>query len=133
MLKIKFKNLNDENFSRVLAKISTDPGWSTFRAAYNVSKILRRIKSELGTAREAHLKILENYAKKDEKGGFLVHKKGGLPYEIKEELKAEYEKKMKEFLETEVDIDCVAIKEEDIGDVKLTPQEIDTLSPIFQI
>lgn len=133
MLKLKFKNLNDENFSKALAKISVDPGWATFQAAYNVSKILRRIKNELTSARETHLSILKNYAKTDENGGFLTHKSGGFPFEIKEDLKEEYETKMKEFLETEVELDCTTIKANDIGSVKLTPSEIDTLSPIIEI
>ena len=40
---------------------------------------------------------------------------------------------MKEFLETEVELDCTTIKANDIGSVKLTPSEIDTLSPIIEI
>ena len=69
MLKLKFKNLNDENFSKALAKISVDPGWATFQAAYNVSKILRRIKNELTSARENPFKHTKKLCKNRRKWG----------------------------------------------------------------
>jgi hypothetical protein len=133
MIKLKFADLNNEDFARALIKLSNEPGWANFQSSYNVAKILRRMKKELQTAREQHFKLLENYAKKDEKGGFLVAKEGTFPYQIEDDKREEYDSKMAEFLATEVELDCWPIKETDLGSIKLTPSEINTLDPIFDL
>lgn len=133
MIKIKFAHLNNEDFAKALVRLSNESGWANFQSSYNVAKILRRMKKELQTAREQHVKLLKNYAKMDEKGGFLRAEEGTFPYQIEDEKKAEYDAKMAEFLETEVELDCWPLKEEDLGSIKLTPSEINTLEPIFDL
>jgi len=135
MVKVKFRHLNDNNFSAVLAKLANETSWTSFQQAYNVSKLLRRIHKELGLARETHIKMLEQYAIKDEEGKYLAEPEtpGGLPYKISDEKKDEYEKKMQEFLETEVEIDCQPIDTEELNNIKLTPVEITTIEPILNL
>lgn len=131
MIKLSFKHLNDQDFAKALIKLSNEQGWANFQSSYNVAKILRRMKKELSTAREMHQKLIEKYAKKDEKGGFLRAETGPFPYEL--ENQAEYEEKMKDFLETQVELDCHPITERDLGSIKLSPSDINTLEPIFDL
>lgn len=133
MIKLKFSHLNDQDFAKALVKLSNEQGWASFKSSYNMAKILRRMKKEIQIAREMHQKLLENYVSKDEKGGFLRAEEGTFPYKMEEENRKEYDAKMAEFLETEVEIDCHLIAEDDLGSIKLTPSDINTLEPIFDL
>lgn len=128
---LKFSTLNDPNFNTTLNKLSKETGFSNFKASYNVAKILRRLTKELKIARDLNLKLVKDYAEVDDKGNPVFDNQTGMPKFLDEEKQKEYQAKHKDFLETEIDLDCSPVTLQDLGTIKLSPHEINALEPIL--
>lgn len=130
-MKLTFKNLNDPQFNQTLNRLSRETGFANFKAAYNVSKIMRRLTKELKEARALNEKIMAEYVEKNEDGTTKFDVETKLPVFKSEEAEKEYFAKHKDFLETEFEIDCYPIKLDDLGTIKLSPHEINAIHDIL--
>lgn len=137
MIELTYEQLNSEGFNQGLKQLSQAQGFSTFQAAYNVSRIVRQFHKELAIARELYGKWISEYVVKTEDGKYKVAEEGKqnpfCPWEIKEDKLNEFKEKMADFLKTKVQLESNLISPEELGTVKLSPQQILVLGPIFSI
>lgn len=133
MIKLTYKELNGAEFNAALDALAKQTNFKDFQAAYNVSRILRQVKNEIGIARELFTKMVEQYYVKDETGKPKIAEKPNpyTPWEIEESKQKEFDAKMEDFLKTKVELKSYKIKQEDLGSIKLTPQQILALEVIF--
>lgn len=115
--------------------------------SYNISKILRRLKSNLQEGQQEYMKILKKHVEVDEKGNIIPqmlpekkNEKGEITqaaqpmpgsYVIKEGEKDIFKKEVEDFLGIEVEIDCHKINLKDLEGEKIEPQTLYHLEPII--
>ncbi len=133
MIKLTYKTLNSQSFNQALEYLTAQQGFANFNAAYNVAKISRKIQEELKIARELYTKATDVLLEKDEKGQPVMAKTPNpwTPFQILEGKTEEYGKLFEEFLAKEIQIEGRYIQTQDVGNVKLSPQQMLTLEPIF--
>jgi hypothetical protein len=99
------------------------------RQSFLLSKIIQQVNNEIEQFREAHKRLCEKYAKKDDEGHAIMLdmedkpvREGGVRYDIPEgdemtKFNAEYQ----ELLDTEVAISGKKVKTAELSEVRLTP------------
>ena len=106
---------------------------SSFRTARLLSKTLKKVEEEIEIYSKEQRKLLDTYAKKDEKGNFVPHPNGGISL-IDAEAKVKYEEALKKLLETDVgNIDKIKVSESEFTNPSdfPTPQEMLALEPLI--
>lgn len=131
-IKVKYSDINNSAFNQALIKLSKETGFTNFKASYNVARILRQITSEINIARELHGNWSKEYFLKDEEGKFVPEPKSQFMFKIQPEKEQEFYTKWKDFLATEVEIKSDVIKLDDLGNVKISPEDIVALTPIME-
>lgn len=117
---LKVKHLNDGNFHAGIRKLSNHANYPTFGTAFMIGKLAKAIAKETGNVQSIYKTTLKHYT--DESG------------EPHPETKAEYDKKMEEFMSTDVVLGEGQFKQINVNAVSkvgLTPAEIVVLEPIF--
>lgn len=132
-IKLTYAQLNSESLNQAINMLSQQNGFANFQAAYNVARIVRQFQKELGIAREMYNKWSAEYFVKNEDGSWKQSATPGqyTPWEIVEGKAEEYQQKMKEFLETQIELNSYQVKIEDLGMIRLAPVQINALEPIF--
>lgn len=106
---------------------------TNFKTSRSLSKILKKVDEETTFYSQEYKKLLDNYAKKDDKGNFIPH--GNNSLELKDaNSKQKFEDELKELLETDVGtIEIVRVKEKDFADQNDFPtaQEMIVLESII--
>ncbi|RLD69353.1 MAG: hypothetical protein DRI98_10680 [Bacteroidetes bacterium] len=133
MITLTFEDLNKGAFTDALTRLSNEDGYATFKAAYNIAKILKTVDKELSTARDMHVKLLDKYAAKKEDGTFDVPEGNNVPYIIVPEKEDAYKTEMENFMHTAIDIECTPLKASELGTVRVTPADILALGDAFEI
>jgi hypothetical protein len=130
-IKLTYKIIDDRSFLETLKQLSNYP-FRNQRFSYNVSKIWRRLISEVEAANEQWIKLLKQYAELDEKGSF-VPKTEDAPHSFKiiEGKEAEFEAAKKDFEAVGFEIDCHPLKLEQLEQMPISGTQIDTLAPLF--
>lgn len=133
MIKLSYKTLNSESFNQAIGLLASQNAFATFDATYNVAKITKKFHQELTMARELYSKWTEKFFEKDEAGKFKMAEKPHplTPWKIKDGMEEEFNKAMEDFLKTEITIAAKPLAIHDLGGVKLSPQQIIALEPIF--
>lgn len=106
---------------------------SSFRTARLLSKTLKKVEEEIEIYSKEQRKLLDTYAKKDEKGNFIPHPNGGISL-IDAEAKVKYEEALKKLLETDVGmIATIKVSESEFTNPAdfPTPQEMVALEPLI--
>lgn len=135
MIKLSYKVLNSKDFNESLAMLTTQKGFTSFAVAYNIAKISKKFAEELATARQMYATWTKEFFATDESGKFKMAENPHplCPFELKEGVKEEFEKKLSEFMNTEIKIDAKPLKPEEMGEVNLSPMEVLALEPLFEI
>jgi len=133
VIKLNYKTLNSEGFNQALGQLSAQNGFASFDATYNVAKLTKHFGEELKLARELYSKWTEKFLVKGEDGKFKMATKPHplCPWEIKEGMEEEFNKAMEDFLKTEVTLSAKPLSIHDLGQVRLSPQQVLALEPIF--
>ena len=133
MIKISYKELNSEGLNQALAQLGSQSNFASFDAAYNVAKITKQFQENLEIAREMYAKWTKEFLVVDEAGKLkpatVPHPL--CPWEIKEGMTEEFNKKMEEFLNTQAEINAMPLTPQALGNVKLSPHQILNLKPLF--
>ncbi len=131
MITLTYQQLNNANFNRALAQFGEQKDFATTQALYNVARIVRKVQNEVKTAQELYRKIMNDYFAKGENGQWIQATGGPAPFEILQGKEAEFLAKEKEFLSTTVEIQSVKVVPADMGGVKISPNMLVDLEPIF--
>ncbi len=121
---LKVQHLNDAAFHAGIRKLANFGGYPTFGATFNISKICKKIASETMEMNSVYRGTLAQML--DEKG------------EVKPEFKEEYAERLKEMMNTDIEIATEAgplkkIPLSFVTKVGLTPAEVVTLEPILDL
>lgn len=132
-MKLTYAQLNSDPFNRALFELSTQKNFPNMKAAYSVAKLWRRFEKELGHARTLFTKFADAYYEKDEHGKPVMAEKpnGITPIKIIPEKEEEFKARVEEFLKLEATFDVDPLKIEDLEMLKLAPQTLLALEPIF--
>lgn len=128
-IKLTYAQLNEPALFQSLNALAAEKDFPEFKTAYSVSKLVRRIRNELRVAAEHHKEIIMPFVEKDEAGKAKTDERGGVT--IAPEKKAEWDEKLQQFLDHEVEFDVDPIKVTELGAIKLSPNDILALEPIF--
>jgi hypothetical protein len=137
-IKLNYGQINSSEFNQSLMLLSAQNGFSSMQSSYNVARIVRQFNKELKTARELYNNFVKEFTKKDEKGNPVPLSEGATPHpycpwELEEGKRAEFDKKIDEFLKVEVEIQSHPLKLSDLGTIKLSPQHLMALEPIMDL
>jgi len=130
MFKLKYENFQNPMFQRSLAKLANFPGYASPKVSYGVAKIVKKITEEQKTFEKLYTDILKQHAEMDENGNIKDDGKGVAVWKS-EELKKQFEGKMKEFLDIEFEVPYGRLTLADLGDLKLTPSEMIALESML--
>lgn len=134
MLKLTYGQLLNNGFMRARMKLGNCARLKSPQVAYNVAKIHARFEEEEKLAQDLHVKIVDEFAEKDEAGN--VKPNNGQPGTFyvddtnKPKLEA-FQAKVKEFHAIEFEIDRPRVDLNDIAAAELSPVEINALEPIL--
>ena len=140
--KLKLKMLNEQNFMQGIERLATFE--LAPKAAYNIGKILDKIRQEHKTAGDGFKKIVGKYCEKDDKGEWKpeVQKMPGpdgkegevaIPgsYIIPKDKNDVFKKEVDEFLDIDFEINRFKVKLSDLGETKMQPNLLAALEPML--
>lgn len=116
MIKLKFGDIRKGEIFQSLGQIAQlplDQKW-----AYAVAKIMRKLNAESMTVQELFLKLVKQYAVLDEKGEVAPHNGPGT-FKIREEAIAEWQTKIAQFDETDLELSATKIPLQALEKAKL--------------
>lgn len=105
MLKLTAKKMNDRGFIGAIMTLNNDPKLDK-QTAYRVGRIFDMGQRELAKIHETEMELRKELAEKDEKGEIVMLDMGheGKRAKVAEDKLEEYEKRMDQILEKEINI-----------------------------
>lgn len=100
------------------------------RCAYAVGKLLKAADSEMTNFNETRLELIKKYGDKNESGELATDEQGNV--HIANEVLGDFNKELRDLLDTPVEINTNKIKIEDLGDIEFTPSEMTMLEPFIE-
>ena len=100
------------------------------RTAFKVARLLKKLEAELTTFNETRVKIIEQYAKKDENGEFITNEKN--EYQFDPEQANKFVEEINKLLSEEIQVDANPILLSEIEDLDFSPAEIVALEPFME-
>ena len=100
------------------------------RAAFKVARLLKKLEGELTTFNETRVKLIENYAKKDEEGQYVLNDHN--EYQFDAEKAQEFVGEINKLLNEEVQVEANPILLEEIEEIDFTPAEMAVLEPFME-
>ena len=142
---LTLEQLNDPSIFDALNFLCEQPMGA--KAAWNISRLQKKIDKAIKEARENYIKGLKSFVKLDNKGEIQPDvfkndqqakpygRKKGDPvpgsYVILDEKKDEFEGWVKEYMQIEFTIESYKIHMDDLAEVTLTPAQLSALDPII--
>lgn len=134
-IKLNYSQINSADVNQTLMMLASQNGFSTMQASYNVARIKRQFDKEMKVARELYNNFVKDFTVKDEQGNpkpaTVPHPY--CPFELIEEKRAEFDKKVEDFLKVEVELQSHMIQPSDLGTIKLSPQQMLVLEPFINL
>lgn len=100
------------------------------RAAFKVARLLKKLEVELTTFNETRVKLIENYAKKDDNGEFVLNEQN--EYQFDAGNAQEFVNEINKLLSEEIQIEVNPILLEEIEEIDFTPAEMAALEPFIE-
>ena len=100
------------------------------RAAFKVARLLKKLESELVTFNDTRIKLIENYAKKDENGQFITNEQN--EYQFDEDNANLFVEEINKLLTEEIQIDASPILLNEIEELNFTPVEMTLIEPFIE-
>jgi len=134
-IKLTYQQLNSEGMNHALMTLANQNGYASVKAAYNVMRIKKQFDKALKEARELYNKLTDEFLVKDESGKPVpaTTPNAYSPYEIIPARLDEFNKKIEEFLQMDVEIQSYPVKADELGSVKLSPQQMIALDNILDV
>lgn len=130
-IELTYRQLNSITFASALVRLTKEKDFASFKAAYNVARIMRQFNKEITIAQDLYKKWTLDYIEKDENGALKLSETGPFPNKILPGKEEEFGKKWGDFLEHTVKFESDRILLSDLGAVKLSPEDLLILAPIF--
>lgn len=92
------------------------------RTAYKIAKILKKIDEEYNLFNDARIKLIREFAKKDESGEPITDDQGNVS--ISEEEIATFNEEINKLLDTTVSIEMDKIPLDELAEIDFTPSEM---------
>lgn len=100
------------------------------RCAYAVGKILKAADAEMTTFNEARMDLINKYGEKDENGQLKSDENGNVHIDMQQ--LENFNKELKELLDTTIEINANKIFIDDLGEVEFTPTEMTQLEDFIE-
>lgn len=100
------------------------------RVAFKVARLLKKLEAELTTFNDTRMKLIENYAKKDENGNYVTNDKN--EYQFDQDNANKFVEEINKLLLEKLDIDANPILVDEIEDLDFTPAEMAILEPFME-
>lgn len=97
--------------------------------SYKFSKIANQIKNEIEIINETRIKIIEEFAEKDDKGEFIINEG---EYTFNSENKSKVIEKLEELLDCESELQFKKIKLDELKNINLTNKQMEVLIQIIE-
>lgn len=135
MIKLKYLNFRNPVFIRTMQKVAACPIKDP-KALYNAMRICKKISSAAKEEQKHFMGLIQEFAVVSEDGKIQpvtdengVEKPG--TYKIRKEKEAEWDEKLKEYVETDWEMERYALKLSDLSDAHLTPEELAAIEEII--
>lgn len=99
------------------------------RAAFKVARLLKKLEVELSTFNDTRMRLIENYAKKDENGQFVTNEQN--EYQFDKEHADKFVEEVNKLLAEEIQIDANPILISEVEELDFTPAEMAMLEPFM--
>lgn len=138
MIKIEFEKLSPGPFMQVFSKLTRYDGFP-FKTTYHLTRVAKKIDQQRKIVDDLRMKLVNEFAMKDEKGEFIPMVEDGKPvpntFQIAPERQEEWKKKMEDFSKTEAEIDLNPLSPEELltHGFKMSTQEVMILEPLLQM
>lgn len=99
------------------------------RAAFKVARLLKKLEIELATFNDTRVKLIENYAKKDEEGKYVTNDKN--EYQFDDDNANKFVEEINKLLSEQIEIDANPILIDEIEEINFTPAEMAILEPFM--
>lgn len=129
MLKVTYRDLRDHAFRTAAGKLYNYGGYKDVRVTRDVARLVKLLDKYNTEGEDLIRKIAKDYAEVDEKGEVKVNDQGA--FRILDEKAEEWKNKIKEFLDTEVEISSAPLKLLDLSGCALSPHELNALEPLL--
>jgi hypothetical protein len=123
MIKLKYKNIQDNLFNQAIAKLAGHT-FRDFRFNYNVAKFVRKFQIHVNDAQEEFLSLVKQYAILDEHGDFVPENNIPGTYTIKPEKVEEWKLARADFDSTEFEIPCHKMRIDQLEGAPLSAMDI---------
>jgi hypothetical protein len=122
MIKLNYKSLNSGQFNQAVFNLMSQNGFASNDVSKNLAGMFRQFQSALMKARNSYNEMSKE---------FMDTSEDGKTQTVKPDMKDVFDKKMEEFMATEVTFLAEPIKESDLGQVRLSPAQLLELEPIL--
>ena len=100
------------------------------RVAFKVARLLKKLEVELTTFNDTRLKLIENYAKKDEEGNYINNDKN--EYQFDGDNANKFIEEFNKLLSEKIEIEANPILIDEIEELNFTPAEMAVLEPFIE-
>lgn len=126
MIKIKLSKLIDS--INVLKELAGKPVRG--RTAYQLGKIIKQVDEEFALFNDARLKLIQQYAAKDENGQYKMDANNQHTFEGENLTK--FMKEINSLLDTDVELAASTVKLEDLEELAFTPAQMVQLDAFIE-
>lgn len=102
------------------------------KKSFQILRMLKTVDTEYASIEEVQQNMLINYGKRDETGNFILNETG-TGYLIDDKNNEVFAKEMKEFLTSEIELDCMKITADFFDGIDLTPNQLLAIEPFIEI
>ena len=128
-IKLTYEHFRTPGFHQALAKLMNAP--LPTKAAYSLAKVDRKIRKEMEIAQELFEKIVNKYAKKDEKGEIEPLPDQPGTFQIPKENQEAYKKELDEMHANTIEVDVRQVSLKDLERAQLSARDMSLLDPII--
>lgn len=123
---MELKSYQIISMSRAMEKIKGAD--VSLKTAVAIAKNIKALSDPIEIIQSRQKALLDEYARKDDNGEVIQESNGNVYIENPNE----YFPKLQDLLNTDLEIELIKIKMDDLGDVKLSADDILALDPLFK-
>jgi len=129
-MQLKVKELNHPLFISALQKLDNCSKYPSTQVAWQVMKLVKNCHELIKEKREFYQKQVKEHTILDEQGNPKFDDKGQLQFKSPED-EAAHEKAFEEFMTVELEVKGRQLKLDELGQVGLSPNELEALEPLI--
>lgn len=128
---ISYKDLRSDAFVQAMGKIAGSPNFKNIKVAYNISRMAKRLQTEITASQKIWLELVTKYIEVNPKT--LAPERDGNSFKWKEGVNAEEaDKALTDYINTEIKVDRYKLKLQDLEPAGLSPNDLIALEPMLE-